>query len=55
MTLETLVKELQAIMKVHPKAKDAQVIAENIDGGQIRVSYVGYDTKHSPSRIKLEE
>lgn len=55
MTLETLMKELRAIVKVHPEAKQSRVIAVDGEGYITSISYVGYDTKHKPARIKLEE
>ena len=55
MTLIDLIKELQAILKVHPEAGEAQIWAEPGDSDPIRISYVGYDKRHTPHRIKLEE
>lgn len=60
MTLKDLVKELEAILKVHPEAAEA-TIWSLIRGeygsteGPFRMAYVRLDKKHSPVRIVMEE
>lgn len=45
---------LTKIFACHPEAEDAEVWT--IRGKQsIHVKFVGYDKKHKPNRIKLEE
>lgn len=54
MTVEELMKELRAIVKVHPEAKDAQIVtAIGADLGY--PSYVGFDKRHKPARLRLED
>ncbi len=58
MTLEALATELTAIMKVHPEAKDTNVLFGWKEDNHIittYVKYVRYDTRHHPSRIILED
>lgn len=53
MSVEELIKELKTIVKVHPEAKEAEVWAEGHDA-MFHVYNIGYDTKHRPKRLKLE-
>ena len=58
MTLETLVKELETILKVHPNAKDAIIWAENSESyhsRQYRIGYVRLNGHTHPTRIIFEE
>jgi hypothetical protein len=58
-TADELVKELLTIFKVHPEARDAEVWAqiygEYGSHSSFHMKYLGYDTRHKPARIKLEE
>jgi hypothetical protein len=54
MLLRELLKLLNKIKKCHPEAADADVWANN-KNESFPITYVGYDKKHKPSRIKLEE
>lgn len=54
MTLGKLLHLLTLIHEAHPEADDAEVWAGK-GKCNIRVTYVGYDKKHKPFRIKLEE
>lgn len=58
MILRELLKLLNKIKKAHPEAADADVWGApnpDNDGHLFPVTYVGYDKKHKPARIKLEE
>lgn len=60
MTVNSLIEELALIVKVHPEALDAEVWAiKNPDygesGAHFHVNYIGFDKKHKPARIKLED
>ena len=64
MKLRELLKELRAIVKVHPEAKEADVwLATYRDAvgltykekGLTRSHYIRYDSKHKPARILLED
>lgn len=55
MILSELLKLLNKIKKIHPEAKDAAVIAVNRNGEISHVTFIGYDKKHKPHRIELEE
>lgn len=57
MTLKELMKELRAIIKVHPEAKEADVVCCPSDetGLVFHVHYIGYDKRHRHSRIKFED
>jgi hypothetical protein len=55
MTLKNLMDKLRGLSKCHPEAKDAQVWATGNNGEKLRIDYVGYDRRHKPARIKLEE
>jgi hypothetical protein len=50
MVLKELLKLLNKIKKCHPEAADAVVWNDKHP-----IQYVGYDQKHKPARIKLEE
>lgn len=54
MTLGELVKELSTIIKVHPDSRDATVWAMN-DDVYFQVTYIAFDRKHKPPRIRLED
>lgn len=51
MTLNDLITFLNKIKKVHPEAGEAQVWASS----DYQVNSVGFDKKHKPARIKLED
>ena len=51
MTLNDLLEFLQKIKKIHPEAGEAAVWA----GSDYLIQAVGYDKKHKPARIKLED
>lgn len=57
MTVTDLIKELKAIVKIHPEAKDAYIWAVDFESHvQFPISYIGYDKKkHKPARMKLEK
>jgi len=56
MILRELLKLLNKIKKCHPEAADASVwFTSNHENMRFLVSYVGYDQKHKPARIKLED
>ncbi len=48
-------KLLQKLHKVHPEMDEADVWALDMDDNRFLISYVGYDKKHKPARVKLEE
>ena len=50
MILNELLKLLNKIKKAHPEAAEADVWTDKYP-----VHFVGFDKKHKPSRIKLEE
>lgn len=57
MTAEELIKELKAIIKVHPEAKVAEVWSK-INGeyhNSYHMKYVGLDKRHKPIRLYIEE
>lgn len=51
MTVDELIIELQAIVKVHPEAGKANIWYY----GKHRISTIGYDRRHKPARIWLRE
>ena len=56
MALKELLQLLRKIKQAHPEAADADVWAvSNYHNEQFMVSYVGYDKRHKPNRIKLEQ
>lgn len=59
MSAEELVKELTTIFKVHPEAKGAEVWAKILgeygSHDTFHMKFIGYDTKHKPSRLYVEE
>lgn len=55
MILRELLKLLKGIQQCHPEAADADVWAIGKQGEKHPVSYVGYDKRHKPARIKLEQ
>jgi hypothetical protein len=55
MILKELIKLLNSIKKAHPEAADADVRAINGEGAVSFIRYVGYDKRHKPARILLEE
>jgi hypothetical protein len=57
MILRELLSLLNKIKKAHPEAAEADVwgIPPDLEAGPFPISYVGYDKKHKPARIKLEE
>jgi hypothetical protein len=55
-TLGELVKELNAIMTVHPEAKESAVWAMGLETDTtFRIKYVAFDRRHKPPRIRLED
>lgn len=54
MTLNKLLDLITKIKECHPEAGDAEIWAVN-GKKSIHIKFVGYDKKHKPSRIKLEE
>jgi hypothetical protein len=53
-TFNDLLKLGKTITDCHPEARDAEVWA--VKGKHaIHIKFVGYDKKHKPNRIKLEE
>lgn len=54
MILKELQKLLNKIKKCHPEAANAEVWANN-DEASFNINYVGYDKRHKPARIKLEQ
>jgi len=50
MILRELLKLLNKIKRCHPEAAEANVWSVDAP-----INYVGYDQKHKPSRIKLEQ
>lgn len=54
MTLNALLKLLKNVKDCHPESADAEVWAGK-GKTAIRIAYVGYDKKHKPFRVKLEE
>jgi len=57
MTLQELVRELEAVLKVHPESKDADVRASNDRGDVVYISYLQYKkkTKHNAAVLWLTE
>ena len=55
MILRDLLDLLERIAKTHPEALDASIRARDDEGNVLYIKYVGYDTKHKPARILLEE
>lgn len=55
MRLRDLLQVLKKLRNCHPEADDAEVWATGRDGEKVHVGYVGYDKRHKPARIKLEE
>lgn len=59
MTCKELVRELEAIMKAHSEAKEAEIWAyihgEYGSMDHFHIKYVGYDKHFKPARIKLGE
>jgi hypothetical protein len=51
MFLKELLKLLNKIKKCHPESADADVWVED----DYPVNFVGYDKRHKPHRIKLEQ
>lgn len=58
MTVNEVIAELQAIVTVHPDAGAAQVWGRMRHDGQwttnFRVTAIGYDHRHHPPRMQLE-
>jgi hypothetical protein len=54
MQLRELRTLLAKIVKCHPEAANADVWFLDTDGVSSPVSFVGYDKRHKPARIKLE-
>ena len=57
MTVEKLMRELRKIVKVHPEAKDANIVAYETTYygdacGRVYIAYIGYDKRHK--LLKLE-
>ena len=55
MTLRELLSILNKLKKCHPETKDALMVAVNREGQQFHLNYIGFDIKHKPAKIKLEE
>jgi len=56
MSLDELMQHLHGLIEAHPEAQDAQVWATDRKGKKaIHVQYVGYDRRHKPARVKLED
>ena len=56
MILQELMELLGKIIKAHPEAAESEVWAiDSNKNGKVHVGYVGFDKRHKPPRIKLEE
>lgn len=55
MVLQDMLKLLNKIKQCHPEAGNADMWAISDDGKSFPVSFVGYDKRHKPARIKLEQ
>jgi hypothetical protein len=55
MILSELLTLLQKIKRCQPEAVDADVWAVDQVGATHPIRFVGFDQKHKPARIKLEE
>lgn len=56
MILQELMELFEKIVKAHPEAAESDVWAVDSEKKlKIRVGYVGFDKRHKPARIKLEE
>jgi hypothetical protein len=56
LTVLELIKELQTIVEVHPKAGDAHIRAvSTTENTSFIVTYISYDTKYKRNRILLED
>lgn len=55
MILRELQKLLNKIKKCHPEADNADVWSVDDKGKTHPVNYVGFDKRHRPNRIKLEQ
>jgi hypothetical protein len=51
--VKELVLFLKELVACHPEAESAEIWAGK--KAKIHVKYVGYDRRHKPARVKLEE
>lgn len=54
MTVSDLIIKLKEIVEVHPEADESQVWAYSDEAGfKYQIRTVGWDSRHSPKRVKL--
>lgn len=56
MNVVELLKKLEGIIDVHPEAKEAEVWGASVEKGySFHITSIGYDKRHHPARMKLED
>jgi hypothetical protein len=56
MNIADMIRMFRDIVAAHPEADKAEVWAENYTGDmKFHIKTIGYDKRHHPPRIKLED